>query len=243
MKNLLKILVALVLVSYIAYAFTKEKDWTNTNPCQRLAISVLDSSRASFVSTRDILLLLQEKHLNPVGEPMNKIDLSRIEATLKGHKFVLDAQCYKTADNTVHVDVSQRLPVMRVMTARGGNYFIDGKGNKIANVNYPADVIVATGAISAKYCQKVLAPIGRILQRDEFWNYQIEQLNVLRDGTIEMIPRVGNHVVYFGSPQDLPLKLRKLKVFYQKVLARVGWNKYSRINMEYNNQIICTKTE
>ena len=33
----------------------------------------------------------------------------------------------------------------------------------------------------------------------------------------------------------------KLKTFYEKGLNQVGWNKYSRISLEFNNQIICTK--
>ncbi|MFA6820046.1 MAG: cell division protein FtsQ, partial [Bacteroidaceae bacterium] len=34
-----------------------------------------------------------------------------------------------------------------------------------------------------------------------------------------------------------------LKVFYQKVLCKVGWNKYNRIDVEFGNQIVCTKNE
>ena len=38
-------------------------------------------------------------------------------------------------------------------------------------------------------------------------------------------------------------KFEKLKTFYEKGLNQVGWNKYSRISLEFNNQIICTKKE
>ena len=36
-------------------------------------------------------------------------------------------------------------------------------------------------------------------------------------------------------------KLDRLKTFYGKALNEVGWNKYSRISLEFSNQIICTK--
>ena len=32
-----------------------------------------------------------------------------------------------------------------------------------------------------------------------------------------------------------------MRLFYEKALNRVGWNKYSRINVEFDNQIICTR--
>jgi len=38
-------------------------------------------------------------------------------------------------------------------------------------------------------------------------------------------------------------KLTRLKLFYQKALPKVGWEKYSSINVKYRKQIICTKKE
>ena len=35
----------------------------------------------------------------------------------------------------------------------------------------------------------------------------------------------------------------RMRTFYQSALNRVGWNKYERISIEFNNQIICTKKE
>lgn len=242
-KIIIKNLAWIVLLGYIVYALIKEKNWTNASPCERLAVCVKDSTYATFVSEKDVLNILDVCHLNPVGIPMNKINSHRIEEVLKKHHFILEAQCYKTADNVVHIDVQQRLPVMRILSCNGDNYYIDGKGNKLSQINYPADVVIATGYISPKYSKKYLALFGTIFQKDDFWNSQVEQLNILKDGTVEMLPRVGNHVVDFGQPFGIQNKLDKLKIFYEKVLCRVGWNKYSRINMEYGNQIICTKTE
>ena len=53
----------------------------------------------------------------------------------------------------------------------------------------------------------------------------------------------GDHLVYLGKLENFEDKLARLKEFYKKGLNRVGWNKYSRINLEFNNQIICTKRE
>ena len=36
-------------------------------------------------------------------------------------------------------------------------------------------------------------------------------------------------------------KLDRLKKFYRDCLGKVGWNKYSYIDREFDNQIICTK--
>ena len=46
---------------------------------------------------------------------------------------------------------------------------------------------------------------------------------------------------FWESPNNVADKLERLKTFYKKALNKVGWNKYSRISLEFNNQIICTK--
>ncbi len=242
-KILIKILVMLVLIAYLVFSFVKESTWKNNALCEDMVICIKKSNQATFVSEDDVLAMLEKKHLNPIGRPIESISLLNIEKEIKKHQFVLDVQCYKTANDVIHVDVEQRLPVMRIMSITGENYFIDGKGNKMLNVNYPADVVVATGSISQNYAKKYLSSIGNTLQENNFWNSQIEQINVQRDGQIEMIPRVGNHVLFLGKPVGVQNKLKRLKVFYDKVLCNVGWNKYSHISVEYNNQIICKKTE
>lgn len=238
-----KLMVMFVLLGYIVFSMIKGKTWGNNSPCKNLVICIEDSAYASFITKDDLQDVLDKKHLNPIGKPMDQVKLSDMERELKKLQFILELHCYKTADDAVHVDVEQRLPVLRIMSESGDNYFIDGKGDRMKGVMFPADVIVATGAVNSKYAKKYLAQMGKLFQEDNFWNSQIEQVNVKEDGTVDLIPRVGNHVVFLGQPEDVATKLSKLKVFYESVMSKVGWNKYSRISLEYSNQIICTKTE
>jgi cell division protein FtsQ len=69
----------------------------------------------------------------------------------------------------------------------------------------------------------------------------VEQLNILEDGSIEMVPRVGDHIVFLGSPTNFENKLARLEKFYRYGLSKAGWNKYSYISVEFDNQIICKK--
>ena len=53
-----------------------------------------------------------------------------------------------------------------------------------------------------------------------------------------MFPQVGDERIELGTPDDLETKFRKLKIFYKEVLPSVGWNKYDRINVEYEGQVV-----
>jgi cell division protein FtsQ len=76
---------------------------------------------------------------------------------------------------------------------------------------------------------------------DDFWSAQIDQIYVDSNDEIDLIPRVGNQIVHLGSAENFKGKLRYLGAFYDKVLPEVGWNKYSLINLEFKDQIVCKR--
>jgi cell division protein FtsQ len=78
------------------------------------------------------------------------------------------------------------------------------------------------------------------LQKNEFWNNMIEQINI-NNNKIELIPQIAAHVVILGSLDNFNTKLNKLQKFYKNALPAIGWDKYKTINIEYKNQIICKK--
>jgi cell division protein FtsQ len=49
---------------------------------------------------------------------------------------------------------------------------------------------------------------------------------------------VGDERIEFGRPEDVEVKLKKLMIFYKEIMPRMGWNKYDRVNLEYEGQIV-----
>ena len=172
---------------------------------------------------------------------MEQVNSRKIEEKLLQNPFVESVQCYKTQSGRVDITLSQRLPVIRVKADNGDDYYVDTYGNIMPNTQYVSDLVIATGQISRPYAQKVLSRVGNFLIRNKLWFCQAEQINVLDDGTIEMIPRVGEHIVYLGQPTGLSRKFSRLEKFYKYGLPKAGWNKYSYISVEFDNQIICKK--
>ena len=100
-----------------------------------------------------------------------------------------------------------------------------------------------TSKSSGQYACKVLTKLGNTIVNNKFWRNQIVQVNVLADGTVELVPRVGEHIIYMGYPNGLNEKLARLEKFYRYGLSEAGWNKYSYINLAFENQIICKKKQ
>lgn len=243
MKNLVKLLVMLGLLAYLVFAFVRFNKSTGDKRCEHVEINVEDAAKANFVTVADIRQILKDTHLDPTGKRLSSIRLSKIQKAVAGHQFVLSSLCYITQKGDVVITVKQKLPMLRIMPVSSEGYYIDANGNKIQHINYPADVIVVTGYVDYKRWRHVLTSFAQIVQEDSFWNDMIEQINITRGGRIELTPRLGDHVVELGRPSNLALKLSRLKLFYQKVINEVGWDKYSRISLEYDNEVVCTKKE
>ncbi|MEG1580709.1 MAG: cell division protein [Bacteroidaceae bacterium] len=241
MKTLLKLILLLAMIVYLVMAITKFNKPDRKQICQGVEFIVSDSAKAAFITTSELARVLKKNELYPVGKRLDFVDSRKMEKILETNPFIESAQCYKTAGNIVRVSVSQRLPVLRIMAENGENYYIDKHGFKMEGVPYAADLVVVTGHVTFAYVKKNLVPLGRFLQDNSFWDSQIEQLNVTENGEIEMVPRVGDHLVFLGKPIGLSHKFSHLEAFYKKVMREVGWNKYSFLNLEFDNQIICTK--
>ena len=61
------------------------------------------------------------------------------------------------------------------------------------------------------------------------------------DQEVELVPRVGNHRIMLGTLEGFEEQLAYLKLFYEQAIPKMGWEKYSMINLKYKNQIVCTK--
>lgn len=107
---------------------------------------------------------------------------------------------------------------------------------------------------SYRYLSKLINFV-QIVSDDSFWNSQIVQINIKsgsqsglgaaseawKEPEVELVPRIGRHIVVLGTLDDARAKLDKLTLFYHKVLDNEGWDAYSRINLRYKDQVVCTK--
>lgn len=243
-KKIAVVLIDTVLAVYLLLAITafNRPDELN-NTCSEVNIHIQDGVVKGFLNANEIKTQLQRANLYPLGDPMEKVDVRKIEEALLQNPFVEEAQCYKTQTGHVHITLTQRLPVIRVKADNGEDYYVDEHGNIMPNTHYASDLVVATGCINKKYARKMLTRVGIFLNRNQLWRSQIEQVNVLSDGTVEVVPRVGDHIVYLGQSVNLDKKFSRLEKFYRYGLSQAGWNKYSYISLEFDNQIICKKVK
>ncbi|MBP6934890.1 MAG: cell division protein FtsQ, partial [Paludibacteraceae bacterium] len=102
-------------------------------------------------------------------------------------------------------------------------------------------VPIVTGNVNSKFIKDKLFDFIVFLQNDKFLRSQIEQIHVCPNMEIELVPRVGQHIIYLGQINGYEEKLERLLIFYEKGLSQTGWNQYTGISLKYKDQVVCTK--
>ena len=204
---------------------------------------VMNSAISGFMNANEIKRILTRERVYPLSWDMEDVSVRKIEETLQKSPFIEKAECHKTQSGHVCISIKQRIPVVRVMADNQENYYVDTHGSMMPESRYVANLIVATGAISRKYAQSTLTRVASQILKNPFWKDQIVQINILSDGSVELVPRVGEHIIYLGPPYDVENKLERMRKFYLYGLNKAGWNKYNYISVEFSNQIICKKNK
>lgn len=242
-KRILILCILLAVTAYLIVAVTVFNRKPENQVCKGMELVVKDSIDYGFITETEVKNLLKQKNLYPEKKRIGTINVRLLEETLSRHPFISKAECYLTSGGKVGIEVYQRIPILRIMSSNGDNYYIDQSGKIMSAAGKSVHVAVATGFIDWKFAQNELYQLGLYLQQNPFWKAQVEQINVTPRKELEIVPRVGDHILFLGKATDFEEKFSKLQTFYSKVLNRIGWNKYERISIEFNNQIIGTKKE
>lgn len=242
MKKWISTIVLILLVGYVAFAAIAFSDKPAEQVCKGVKLEIVDSLEVGYLNTADVLALLRKSGLDPTGMPMDEVSLRAIEQALLTSPLIRISECYKTINGYVVIDVRCRVPILRVIANSGDSFYLDDEGEVIEHIAKAVYIPIATGHVSREYAQEHLLPLAQYMQTNDLWNAQIEQIQVTARGDIELVPRVGDHVIELGKPGNYAYKLSKLETFYEKGLNQIGWEKYSRINLDYGNQVIGSKT-
>lgn len=241
-KRILYILSVLVLAGYVVYsAVAMTNRHEDVRCCQGVNLHIVDSLNFDLIDESMVMSLLQEHMLDPVGLPLDEIDAEAIESLLITHPLVGSVQCYKTGGDMLRINLSSKVPLVRVMNNRGQDFYVDSRGEILTQHTLAVQLPVATGYIDRRYAQNELLEVVRAIDRSDFWKAQVEQIDVGRDGEISMVPRVGDHLLILGTADNVENKLERLMNFYEKGLDNIGWNKYRSISVAYENQVVCKK--
>lgn len=236
----------LVLVSFINVEHRKAT-------CKEIEIDIDYDGGEPLIMPEQIKSKLRPDTL--IGKKLTDIDLVKIEKKINAIPLLSKADAYTSITGNLNIHARQCHPIVRVYTASSKSYYFDQNGDVIpVSTNYPSRVLIASGNIrftwsdtlnvlqlEDKSLLKDLFTLSEYIYNDRFLKAQIDQIYVNRNKEFELVPKVGKHLIVFGKLDDMEGKFERLMKFYEEGLNKLGWNKYSVINLKFENQVVCTK--
>ena len=179
MKSIiLKSLVVVGLVALLALAVGTSRGKDREERCKELVCKIVDKDERSYVSEQELFTLLKQHNAYPVGEYLHRINLQHMENIIRQHPMVRTAECYTAEDGTARIRVTQRVPLLKVVTADEA-YYIDTDRRKMPLLASIHDTMPeAVGKVGFEMASMVLADFAEWMQEDDYWSARIVAIDV-----------------------------------------------------------------
>ena len=234
--NYIKMLVLLGLVVFL-FAFSSQRNAARKVTDIDVQFSGDDNL---FISHQTVSKLLIQNPEGVKNVPKETLDLKLIESALNSNPMIKTAQVYVTVNGILKADIEQKRPIARVRT--NASYYIDEDGFYMPlSSNYTARVPLVTGYVEKNNLKNVFTVASKI-ENDDFLKTNVIEINQSTAGIISLKLRQCKFIVQLGNVNFLDKKINNLKVFYQKHLKEKTLNTYSKVNLQFDNQVVCTKT-
>lgn len=229
--------------------------------CIGYEINIYSSSNDYFINKQQVAQIIIDHFDTLQGQQINPETLQRLHYLIENIDYTDHAIVYRTINGKIGIDIHLREPLIRVINHNNESFYIDQNGYMFPlSEQHTARVMFATGSIETDFINKrsihanyseygysycgVLSDVyvlASYIDKEPFLRAFIDHIYVLPDNKIELIPKNGFHVIEFGYADNIEAKFRKMELFYLHGLSIKGWHYYNRINLEYRNQIICSK--
>ena len=236
MKNkwrILKILVTVVLFGFLL-SFSLKR--FNNAKMENVSINMSQSKTpVYFVDEKDIKELV--KQYNPTRK-IGDIDIPELEKKINLIPFVDSANVYLNLNGNLNVDIKQRVPAFR-LNKDGKDFYVDKKGVEFPiSKNFSLASMLVMGDVKASEYGKLSELVEKI-DKDDFSKRYFIGITKEKDN-YNLLTSDGNYKVEIGDLDNIDLKVRGFKTFVEKYLVDQSPEKYKKISLKYDNQIVTT---
>lgn len=249
-KNLSTIVLVAVVLAVSGLLIAFESAENKSKVCNKILITIDNQVENHFVDKEDILKLITLNRTEIiVGTHFSRLNLREIENRLVSEPFLNEAEIYADHSGNMIVAVGLRIPMARIVRYSGPDAYISEDGQILPVSNkFSKRAIIITGVKTKELSEQLniatgdYADLYKLIQfivNDPFLKAQIAQIKLLKNGEVILYPQVTKQYIEFGKIEDIETKFKKLRLFYDEILPRKGWNSYSRVSLKYKNQIIC----
>ena len=214
---------------------------------QGVAVNITNNNYRFLNNDQVLDLVINDRHINIKQTTLAKADIYSMETILRANPWVAGAEAYIDNTHILHLNVTQRVPVARIFENDGSSYYLDSSLSAMpVSGRYTFYTTVVTNVPElrddslGKSIKGSIVALVRFIEKDTFWNAQVSQIMMDSTYAFELVPVLGSHTILLGDTADMKAKFDNLFVFYKKIMGHIGWEKYTRLDLRYKNQVVAS---
>ncbi len=227
-----------LLITLVGFIFVFSSFRNSARKVDKISVN-FEGENNLFITEEAVNKLLIQNKEAITNMAKETLDLNELETVLKSNPMIKTAQVHLTVNGEVRANVVQRKPIARVST--NASFYIDDEGSFMPlSVNHSARVPLVTGHVKKNNLDKVYTLANKIFN-DQFLKTHIVEIKQNSNETFVLKTRVLDFEILLGDIENLDKKISNLKAFYQKAKKDKVLNTYSKVNLQFDNQVVCTK--
>ncbi len=238
MKNKWRILKIAATVIIFGFLLSFSLQRFSETPMKEVSINLVypeNSEKVYFIDEKNVRKFITE--FNPENK-IGNIDIPKLEKEVNNFPSVDSSNVYLNLNGKLNVDIVQKIPAFR-LNKNGQDFYVDRKGREfpISKI-YSHPTMLVTGNVQRSEYVKLAELIDKINADDFSKKYFI---GVSKSGSnYNLLTSEGNFKVEIGDLDNIYFKVKGFKTFVEKYLVYQSPEKYSKISVKYDNQIVTT---
>jgi cell division protein FtsQ len=167
------------------------------------------------------------------------VHLKALEFELNKIELVRKSNVYIDVNGTMVVNIQQRMPIARFIDNK---FYLDEDGLVMPKSKYySARVPVIKGYANTQDQLDLIYKLSNHIKDDKFLSQSATEILIDSNSNFSIKLRDYRFKILIGQLNNLDLKIKNFKAFYINASANQILNKYSVINLQFDNQVVCIK--
>lgn len=239
MKRFLDILKMVVLLLVVVFFYSFSKMRNSARHLSGVEIEFVGGGNP-FITQEAVNKLLIQKDSSYSSVIKETLDLREMETKLNENPMIRNAEVFVTVDGRLGAKIEQRDPIGRIQSDRGENYYLDSDGLQMPlSAVYSARVPLVNGVSDLDY--EWMTDLLLKIREDDFMQKMVIGVRKKANNEVELDLRSTALKALLGKPENIEKKFQNFKAFYKKTKKDSTLDKYTAVNLKFNNQVIAIK--
>ena len=239
----------LCLCGYFIYDYSHSK-------LNDVNLTLLRNGENGFLDYQDVYKAIIDVCDTAKNTRVVMIPVDSVVDRLNSIPWITYANAELNLKSCLEVKVKECEPIMRVYNKKGKSVYLDEDGNIFSTDNdYVLHLLVGSGNVNFPINEKghvndenysdtdlpEMFALMKEIVHDDYARTCVKQ--VFKDKNKNYVFSLNNTniIVIFGDVNNIKEKLFKMRHFFNKMQGSPELENYKEINLNYKNQVVCTK--